>query len=759
MNEDEELVAKEFQDEDKVLKMLNTLHNKSIIQLYVSYKHKGIYNFLFPMADMDLEHLLTAASKPVPFQDDTTIIKALFGLGTALAGIHEFYSEQLGIEFKGCHHDLKPRNILVSEGMFMLADFGLCRLKGLEAESKSLLKNIGDYLAPESREPSMQRRLVGRKSDIWSFGCIIMEVLAYMTGGADAVTALREERSTSSNGWRSHSFHSNGRLKVCIQNWLDTKSTDPNHAQLVDLIRRMLSDDPNSRPNAKTIQNIFRCLYAKRLLDSSLALYRNLVTKHRNLHFFFDSALLKSWGYAVGIFQPQHSWSWRICQVNLLTDSALEILEGLYCKLQNLFKGALSTTSIDNSKENLSVDTDLEELGIDMDSRDLRDAIERLLKLVPRDIKAASELFLLTNLLSTDDPLTLRHIEVAAKNQGSLVTVGAMAELKQVVQQAHGEGTPGELANTLPAGSKVTEIRAFGSHTIGDYSIPNCPLESVLIEWRPYNNAAHRPTEELLRRVDASVNIPNVKRKPSGVCVLQCIGYYEEPQRRSFGVVYRLSPQSSNKAETILEPTSLFELITSTLDTDRGKPYLGERFEIARTVAACTFYCHSGNWLHKRLNSHNVIFLVPKGSTVSRSARSPYIIGFNHAREDKDDDDSCGPPSEPGLIPYLHPDYISTRRFRKLFDYYSVGLLLLEIGIWRTAKSMSDAHSLHSPKALRTEFVTRYLPELPYYMGELYYRATKACLTEEIGTIDTPEEDVVAAFQTLVIARLQTCVV
>jgi len=108
---------------------------------------------------------------------------------------------------------------------------------------------------------------------------------------------------------------------------------------------------------------------------------------------------------------------------------------------------------------------------------------------------------------------------------------------------------------------------------------------------------------------------------------------------------------------------------------------------------------------------------------------------------------------------YVCMEALTTKRFRKLFDYYSVGLLLLEIGIWRTAKSMSDAHPLHSPEALRTEFVTRYIPELPYSMGEIYYRATKACLMGEIGTIDTPEEDVVTAFQTLVVDRLQTCVV
>jgi hypothetical protein len=332
-----------------------------------------------------------------------------------------------------------------------------------------------------------------------------------------------------------------------------------------------------------------------------------------------------------------------------------------------------------------------------------------------------------------------------------------MAELKRAVQVAHGHGSVGALKNRLPEGAKVTETKAFGGHEVGKYTAPGCSPESVLIEWRPFNSAAHQLPEELLRRVDASVNISNVKSKPQEVRVLECIGFYEDANRRSFGILYRLAQPTAKGAQTALEPTSLFDLIASTSNTAHGKPYLGERFEIARSVAACIQYCHGSNWLHKRLNSYNVVFLVPPDSKVARRAGSPYIIGFNHSREDKEDEYSYGPPSDPTLTPYLHPKYFTTRRFRKLFDYYSVGLVLLEVGIWRTARSIRDEHPYHNSEGLREEFVARCLPELAYSMGEIYSSAVRACLTGELGSIDTPEEDVVNAFRTLVIGRLQQC--
>jgi len=194
------------------------------------------------------------------------------------------------------------------------------------------------------------------------------------------------------------------------------------------------------------------------------------------------------------------------------------------------------------------------------------------------------------------------------------------------------------------------------------------------------------------------------------------------------------------------------------LQSTSGRPYLGERFNIARIVSACIFYCHSSNWLHKRLNSQNVVFLVPPDSGSRHPPASPFIIGFNHSREDGDQEQSNGPPTDPILTPYLHPDYLTSGRFKKLFDYYSVGLLLLEVGLWQTISAIAADYPFHNSEGLRRELVTRHLPQLLFSMGQVYYKAVRACLTSELGTIDSSDEDVLNAFQMLVMDKLQQCV-
>ena len=754
-------MAREFQDEDRILKMLNSLDNKHIIQLYISYKHKGVYNFLFPMADMDLECLLTRSSKSTQFQTDLAIVKALHGLGTAIASVHNFYSEKLDIEFKGCHHDLKPRNILVSGQKFILADFGLTRMKPLETDSKSISKNIGDYLAPECRAPNLRRLSIGRKSDVWSFACIIVELMAYMIGGPQAVTELRKIRTSVTAGSINHSFHSSGRVKDSVDKWLESQtmsSKDPNRSLLIDLAQRMLNHDPDKRPNAKTVQSTLRCLYAKLLLDTSLAIYERLVNLRKSPHLFFDSRQLKSWAIAVGLLQLRSPWRWASCDINLLSDAMVAALESVNAKLEEMSSETSTSRAGSTSQEDLLGGVSIEVLGDDDSNRNLHNAVQKLLDLLPPNSKRSFQSFLFTDLLRTNDPGTLREIESGAKNESDLRVIGAMAEMKQAIQMADGTGSIGKLKNRLPAGAEISKTRAFGDHETGEYSAPGIPSELVLVEWRPFNSARPQPPEHLLRRVDASANIPNIKSKPSEIRVLGCIGFYEDPHRRSFGIVYRLGQQLAGARQTQLEPVSLFELIASTKDTTRGKPYLGVRFAIARSIAECIQYCHSSNWVHKRLNSYNIVFLRSESSKAGLHSALPYLIGFNHSREDKDDEQSYGPPSDPAMIPYLHPDYIRTKRFKKLFDYYSVGVVLLEIGIWQTSKALGDEHPFHDSEGLQKEFVARYLPRLTDSMGEIYYRAVKACLTGELDNMDTIEDEVGNFFQMLVIDRLCKCV-
>jgi serine/threonine protein kinase len=756
--EDATAVTRMFHDEDRILKMLNTLNNENIIQVYISYKHKGIYNFIFPLADMDLAKFIETSPRPALFESDAAIMRALHGLASAISDVHEFNSKKLGVEVKGCHHDLKPQNILVNGSVFLLADFGLSRFKGLTEDSTSISKGIGEYLAPECRGAQTQRQAVGRKSDIWSFGCIIAEMLSYMANGPQGVRDFRNSRMKMVDQWTNYSFHSSGQLKIEVDNWLTKaaqSSKDANFLLVSDVVRQMLQPNPDRRPDAKTVQKTLGCLHGKYLLDASLQLYQILVSHYENPYFVIEYERLRSWGLAVGLHQSSGPWTWANCLVNLLSRQSLDALQRIFDEL-----GYICAKISSPGNDSISVDAfpgaTVEHLGESLpDDRNLHRDNDSLISLLPPSSKKTLERFLFRSILRTDNIDGLRRVESEARAQSLPEIIGVMAELKLTYQIFEKQEAAGELKNRLSNGGRVDATATIGQHSLGTYTSPENTVEDVLIEWRPVNSPSQTVSQELLRRVDNLAGLFNAKSKSSEIRVLECIGFYLDKHRGAFGVLYRFP---SGKA-ALVDPTSLFQLITSAPNPITGKPFLGHRLDIARTIASCILYCHSIGWLHERLNSHNVVFFPPRGMSVTQSRSTPYVIGFSHSRQDKENAFSRGPPSDPSLIHYLHPDYFTEKRFRKLFDYYSVGLVLLEVGLWRTIASIQENYPFHDSEGLRREIIERYLPGLLYSMGEIYYGVVKACLTGELGNAKTPEEDVGNAFQVLVVEKLHKCIV
>lgn len=73
------------------------------------------------------------------------------------------------------HRDIKPANVLLAEdGTPRLTDFGIARIGQLPplTESKSILGTLA-YLSPEA----LEGRTVNERSDIWSFGVVLYEML------------------------------------------------------------------------------------------------------------------------------------------------------------------------------------------------------------------------------------------------------------------------------------------------------------------------------------------------------------------------------------------------------------------------------------------------------------------------------------------------------------------------------------------------------------------------------------------------------
>ncbi|KAI9761608.1 MAG: hypothetical protein M1840_001748 [Geoglossum simile] len=117
---------------------------------------------------------------------------------------------------------------------------------------------------------------------------------------------------------------------------------------------------------------------------------------------------------------------------------------------------------------------------------------------------------------------------------------------------------------------------------------------------------------------------------------------------------------------------------------------------------------------------------------------------------------------------YSHPESLLKTpsgkhvRFRPEFDIYSLGLVLLEVGLWRTLDSLRQ-QAAREKADFRTKIRTHYCDELQVRVGVIYWRATQRCLNYDFGLGDGSEaaEEGVAlqlAFEKYVVSELEKCV-
>lgn len=194
--------------------------------------HGSKHYILLPLADhLDLELFLHCGISddgkrlynfedrfPAPKGGDltTALFHQLYLVAHALVWLHSGISmEQSHSRIFCAHMDLKPSNILVENakdslvGRWMLSDFGISVFKEDTQKQDSEYVSIGDYYsqittktrlrrakgtyqAPEVmiRKPSWDQlshlspdqREIARKSNVWSFGCIFSDVLAFDLG-------------------------------------------------------------------------------------------------------------------------------------------------------------------------------------------------------------------------------------------------------------------------------------------------------------------------------------------------------------------------------------------------------------------------------------------------------------------------------------------------------------------------------------------------------------------------------------------------
>ena len=207
------------------------------------------------------------AGAPTLFQ----LMKQALSLIESLAWLHAHsHGNELGKEV--LHLDLKPDNILVSRDpknfwVFMITDFGVSssnyhNLQTIDEFTKTVRTETtrppGRYQPPEVE---MNPQSVGRSVDIWSYGCILCEILLYALGGPGEVRLFRETMKRGySNDYEDRYYYKSGsgyRTKEVVFKVLQSWQKDFPWVQgWISLIRKILTIDQNGRSKESTAEKL-----------------------------------------------------------------------------------------------------------------------------------------------------------------------------------------------------------------------------------------------------------------------------------------------------------------------------------------------------------------------------------------------------------------------------------------------------------------------------------------------------------------------
>jgi serine/threonine protein kinase len=226
--------------EVEIMKKLNHPH---IVQFVDSYEYQHSISILMtPSADFDLGHFLeTHPGVSDPCMD---IMQQWFNC--LVSTVHYMHSNFIK------HQDIKPSNILIQGRSIYLADFGVAKeFVDLESTTSTSGNMTRQYCSPETARKGCR----GRRSDIFSLGCVFVEMLSFLFDGELGVFKSFQNTHFIGDG----TFQEN---LVAMEDWMrylyanPALTSRPYLQNVLDACKMMLQEDSSVRPSARDLMNI-----------------------------------------------------------------------------------------------------------------------------------------------------------------------------------------------------------------------------------------------------------------------------------------------------------------------------------------------------------------------------------------------------------------------------------------------------------------------------------------------------------------------
>lgn len=224
---------KALKTEVEIMKRLNHPHIVRFVGEYTTDHSLSI--LMTPSADFDLDYLMGTDAKDV----DTQTVSQWFNC--LVSSVEYLHSHSIK------HQDIKPSNILIRGNTIFLADFGVAKtFSEIDSTTSTSGNMTRKYCSPETAHEGYR----GRKSDIFSLGCVFLEMLSFLLQDGETSFLDYQWKNFVGDGV----FHEN---LTSAKQWLDmllakaaNRSREVDLSEVIKSCKNMMEIDPRDRPSA-----------------------------------------------------------------------------------------------------------------------------------------------------------------------------------------------------------------------------------------------------------------------------------------------------------------------------------------------------------------------------------------------------------------------------------------------------------------------------------------------------------------------------
>jgi hypothetical protein len=201
----------------------------------------------------------------------------------------------------------------------------------------------------------------------------------------------------------------------------------------------------------------------------------------------------------------------------------------------------------------------------------------------------------------------------------------------------------------------------------------------VVVEVRSYSDMPTSTIRQLLWRLGSLIRPTSPAQSKQtclgyGMLTLDCLGYIDDPSCARTLILYR-SPSSYPSAS---DPPTLHDTISKGWAT---KLSLNQRFRTARVFAASVLDVHTSGSIHSDLNSHKVAMLPYR---LDDPEPLPHLLAWTLGSGRSEDSTTLRSALYCHSTRFGQPCSTPTTEH----DIYSLGIVLLEIGLWTTMSTV-----------------------------------------------------------------------